>query len=209
MKTQRLQWHNERRTAADLITWTINPRKISEQQLDQLRQSVTKFDLADPIIVDTDNVIVGGHQRLTVLKLLGRADEQIDVRVPNRKLTDEEFRELALRLNRNQGEWDWQLLEEHFDVGDLLDIGFERFEFGLHNEELAVVDTTEGEPRERVEFMAAKTERSDKVVFECYLSKQNRDRLVEAIRQAKSHADCQTTEDALSIIVNHYLAVYP
>ena len=121
----KLQWHNERRRVGSLIKWPINPRRISEEQTNNLKASLEKFNLADPIIIDVDNTIVGGHQRLTVLKLLGRQDEEIDVRVPSRKLTDDEFRELALRLNINTGEWDWDVLAEHFDADELVSLGFE------------------------------------------------------------------------------------
>jgi len=127
-----LKWHNERRRVGSLIKWPINPRRISEEQTENLKASLKKFNLADPIIIDVDNTIVGGHQRLTVLKLLGRQEEEIDVRVPSRKLTDEEFRELALRLNLNQGEWDWEMLAEHFDAEELLSLGFETDELIEH-----------------------------------------------------------------------------
>lgn len=198
-------WHNERRIVSSLITWNINPRKITEGQLEQLKASVTKFNLADPIIVDTDNTIVGGHQRLTVLKLLGRGEEEIDVRIPNRKLTDEEFRELAIRLNRNQGEWDWDLLEEHFSVGDLLDFGFERFEFGLHNDELPEhAEPEDAEERTKVEFEASNKPRKEMVLFEVNMARENRDRLHEVIRKVKSEELTETTEEALMIIVNRF-----
>lgn len=71
-------------------------------------------------------MIVSGHQRMKILQLLGRGDETIDVRVPNRKLTLEEVREYCVRANKNLGEWDYDLLAD-FD-GDLLNIGFDQDE---------------------------------------------------------------------------------
>lgn len=146
-----LVWHNERRRVSSLIKWAINPRRITPSQLEQLKTSLQKFNLADPIIVDTDDTIVGGHQRLNVLKVLGREDEEIDVRVPNRKLTEEEFQELALRLNLNQGEWDWELLGEHFDVEQLIEFGFDEdilVDHELLVDPLADIDSdVDAEPR--------------------------------------------------------------
>lgn len=146
-----LHWLNDRRRVSSLIRWTINPRTITETQLAQLRASLERFNLADPIIIDTDNTVVGGHQRLTVLQLLGRADDEIDVRIPSRKLSDDEFRELALRLNANGGDWDWSVLGEHFDADFLHDIGFEAHDLVEHDlmeDPDVVVDlTVEAEPR--------------------------------------------------------------
>lgn len=200
-----ITWHNERRKVSALITWAINPRKISEQQQEHLKRSLQRFNLADPIIIDTDDTVVGGHQRLTVLNILGRQDEEIDVRVPNRKLTDEEFRELALRLNRNGGDWDWSMLEEYFEVGDLLDFGFEAHEFGLHNQELENIEVPDDSDREKVEFLASpRQDKGDMVIFECYMSKANREKLITAIKRAKSEHHLDTTEDAIMSIVNDY-----
>jgi len=199
-------WRNEKRAVDSLITWDINPRKISEKALEQLKESVNRFNLADPIIIDVDDTIVGGHQRLTVLKLLGRSKEKIDVRVPDRKLTDEEFRELALRLNRNQGEWDWEVLEANFNTEELLELGFEPFEFGLHNDEIEELEDDEDDDRQHVEFLAGpRVDKKNLVVFECFMTMENRDTLMKALRIAKVNYQTDKTEDALMNVVHHYL----
>ena len=48
----------------------------------------------------------------------------VDVRVPDRLLTPEEAEELAIRLNKNNGEWDWDKLVDNFDKDHLIDYGF-------------------------------------------------------------------------------------
>lgn len=202
----KLSWRNERRRVSDLTPWADNPRKITDDQLAHLKESLIRFDLADPLIIDTDNRLVGGHQRLQVLMLLGRGGEEVDVRIPSRKLTETEFTELALRLNRNQGEWDWVKLEEFFTTDQLLDIGFELFEFGLHNMELdTVTDIGDDEDSmQRVEFMASPRDKGDLVLFECSMSKANRDVLNDAIREVKASHKVETTEAALMVIINAY-----
>jgi hypothetical protein len=65
--------------------------------------------------------------RITALKALGRSDEDIEVRVPNRDLTEEEAKEYLLRSNKNVGEWDMDLLT-NFDNELLLDVGWEKVE---------------------------------------------------------------------------------
>lgn len=54
----------------------------------------------------------------------GRSNDEIEVRVPNRKLTEKEFEELAIRLNKNRGEWDNGLLKQFFDSDSLKEWGF-------------------------------------------------------------------------------------
>ena len=122
----KLSWHSEKRKLSELIPSEYNPRKATEKQAKDLSKSLEKFDLADPIIINTDNHVVGGHFRLRILKDKGE-DIEVDVRVPNRKLTDKEERELNIRLNKNTGQFDYELLA-NFDEELLLDTGFESVE---------------------------------------------------------------------------------
>ena len=131
IKYMKLEWHNEKRKVKDLIPFEKNPRKIYPKQSEDLKKSLEKFNLVEIPAIDIDNKIIAGHQRLKILQLLNRGEEEIDVRVPNRKLTDEEFVEYNLRSNRNTGEWDWKLLGE-FDENFLVDIGFDEVELEAH-----------------------------------------------------------------------------
>ena len=90
MQTTQLQWHTEERKVDALLPHKKTPRKISKEQADRLKQSLETYGLVEIPAVDLDGTILAGHQRIKVLQLLGRGDEQIDVRVPNRKLTEEE-----------------------------------------------------------------------------------------------------------------------
>lgn len=91
MNKLELIWHTEKRKVNDLIPHDKNPRSISEKQMNDLKKSLTKFNLAEIPAIDTDNKIIAGHQRIKALQLLGRGEEEIDVRVPNRKLTQKEY----------------------------------------------------------------------------------------------------------------------
>ena len=127
---EKLTWHNEKRKVSDLIPWEKNPRRLTEQQKDQLEKSLEKFDLVEIPAINTDNKIIAGHQRAYLLTLEGRGEEEIDVRVPNRALTKEEFTEYNLRSNKNTGEWDFDLLAE-FDESLLSNVGFDENELKL------------------------------------------------------------------------------
>lgn len=118
-----LIWHNEQRKVKDLIPWAGNPRLLTPDQEKQLKRSLEKFSLVEIPAVDVDNRLIAGHQRVKVLLILGRSEDLIDVRIPNRKLTEEEFKEYNIRSNHTTGEWDWELLSE-FDEAFLKDVGF-------------------------------------------------------------------------------------
>jgi len=106
-----------------LVANDKNPRKWTDEQKEQLKESIKRFGNVDPIIVNTHegrkNIIVGGHFRVEACKELGY--KNMPVVFVN--LTPEKEAELNLRLNRNQGEFDLEMLAE-FDSSMLLDIGF-------------------------------------------------------------------------------------
>lgn len=124
---QNIFWQTEKRKVCDLIPCSYNPRKISEEQKTQLEKSLKKFNLVEIPAINLDNTLLAGHQRISVMMALGRGNESIDVRVPNRKLTKAEADEYMLRSNRNTGEWDFDLLK-NFKFDLLNDIGFNSFE---------------------------------------------------------------------------------
>lgn len=118
-----LVWHNEKRKVKDLVPYGKNPRRLTDDEAARLKTSLRKFNLVEIPAIDIDNKIIAGHQRMKIMHLLGRRDEEIDVRVPNRKLTDKEFEEYNLRSNKNTGEWDFDLLAD-LDETLLSEIGF-------------------------------------------------------------------------------------
>lgn len=103
---------------------TYNPRKWDDTAKSQLKQSIKKFGLVDPIICNCapkrKNIVIGGHFRLEVAKEL----KMDTVPVVYLNIPDiQKEKELNLRLNRNTGEFDWDLLAK-FNEGFLSDIGF-------------------------------------------------------------------------------------
>lgn len=117
-----INWSTEKRKISDLIPANYNPRKWPENEKNNLAKSIDKFSLADPLVINQDNKIIGGHFRLNILKSKGIVE--VDCRVPNRLLTEDEEKELNIRLNRNLGLWDFEALA-NFDEELLKDIGFD------------------------------------------------------------------------------------
>lgn len=122
MSKQPLQWHTERRKVNTLVPHEKNPRTISEKQLEDLKKSLQKFNLVEIPALNLDGTILAGHQRVRILKLLGRVHEEIEVRVPNRKLTPKEAEQYLLSSNALGGDWDTEKLKA-FEIDTLLAIG--------------------------------------------------------------------------------------
>ena len=100
-----------------------NPRGLTEKEFDDLSKSISEFGMVEPIVVNENekrkNIIIGGHQRYYICKKLGW--ERMPVVYVN--LTLEKEKELNLRLNKNLGHWDYDLLAK-FGEDDLLRVGF-------------------------------------------------------------------------------------
>lgn len=101
-----------------------NPRRWSKEAKEQLKESINKFGVVDPLLVNSSEerkgIVVGGNFRLSILKELGYTE----VPVLYLDIPDiEKERELNIRLNKNQGEFDLKLLSE-FDEKLLAQIGF-------------------------------------------------------------------------------------
>jgi len=120
---KKIQWRTEVRMVDDLIPQAINPRTISDKQMSDLKKSLKKFGLAEIPAIDKDGSILAGHQRIKALQLLDRGSEQIDVRIPNRKLTKAEARQYLISSNKLGGDWDIEALKS-FDLDLLSEAGF-------------------------------------------------------------------------------------
>lgn len=99
-----------------------------------------EFGTVVPIVLNIGsraNTIIGGEQRVTVYADLGI--KEVECMIPSREISLEEERELNLRLNKNTGSWNEELLKE-FDMNLLLDVGFGDEELQSLFDDVDVVD---------------------------------------------------------------------
>lgn len=120
-----LQWETAKRKVSELIPYQYNPRSLSEDKKQKLMESIDKFNLVEIPVINLDNTLIAGHQRVTVLLLKERGEELIDVRVPNRQLTEEELKEYNIRSNISLGDWVDDILKDSFSDFDLSSFGLD------------------------------------------------------------------------------------
>lgn len=108
----------------ELVPYEKNARRWSETATAGLRESITKFGQVDALLVNNapgrENIVLGGAFRLKVMKDLGFTEVAViylNIPDPAREA------ELNIRLNKNLGDWDLELLSE-FDESLLVEIGF-------------------------------------------------------------------------------------
>ncbi len=109
----------------DLRPAEYNPRKWSKDAVAQLKESIKRYGIVDPLLVNSaperKGTVIGGHFRLSVLKELQFTEVPVVyINIPDL----EKEKELNIRLNKNTGEFDWDLLAK-FDEIFLKDIGFD------------------------------------------------------------------------------------
>ena len=119
----------------ELIAAEYNPRQLTKEQHKDLTDSIKRFGLVDPLIVNTHkerkNILVGGHQRLKIAQELNIKE----IPCVEVELTPEKERELNIRLNKNSGEWDYDALANNFDVENLTEWGFTDDELQFYDDE--------------------------------------------------------------------------
>ena len=109
----------------ELTDYAKNPRSLTKQQFEQLKKSLDKFGLIDKPIINADekHTVIGGHQRLRVLR--SENQKSVECWYPSRELDEKEVEELNIRLNKNTGAWDFDLLVKNFELDNLVDWGFD------------------------------------------------------------------------------------
>jgi hypothetical protein len=124
-----------------------NPRTIRDDKFKKLVKSIKEFpEMLDirPIVVDDNNIVLGGNMRLKACKEAGLKEIPI-IRASD--LTEEKKREFILKDNQSYGEWDTKLLET-WGKDMLLNSGFEQWDlidiFGTNDLVPGLVKELEG-----------------------------------------------------------------
>jgi len=102
-----------------------NPRLIKDDKFKKLVKSVKEFpEMLEirPIVVDKDNIVLGGNMRLRACQEAGLKEVHI---IQADKLTEKQQREFIIKDNVGFGEWDWDDLANEWDTDELEDWGLD------------------------------------------------------------------------------------
>jgi len=144
---------------SELIAAEYNPRQLTRDQHKELTDSIVRFGLVDPLIVnihkERKNILVGGHQRLKIAQELNIKE----IPCVEVELNPDQEKELNIRLNKNSGEWDYDALANNFDVGELTEWGFSDTDFGVdYSEANQEIDVDEFSEKMTLKFELSKDE---------------------------------------------------
>lgn len=133
------------RKIVELKPAEYNPRRLTEKQYHELRASMEEMGNLQPAVVNTykgrENVIISGHQRIKIAQDMGmKAYPCLEVSFPPAK-----EKRANLRLNKNLGEWDFDILANEFDMEELLDVGFSEKDLRMGVEMAAEHESHEAE----------------------------------------------------------------
>ena len=187
----------------DLKPAEYNPRVMPAEEQRKLKKNLESFGLIDPIIIDLtdDNTIIGGHQRAEVLKeidddmtlhLIRLGDVGLVIRETDIKIKDKnDQKAMNLSLNKIDGDWDWDLLEniliemteDHYTM-DLT--GFDNDEIQVlmddvdYTEVFEEIDVGIEEPDEELEVLQD-NQKDHRIVYISFVNYENANTFLESI----------------------------
>jgi ParB-like chromosome segregation protein Spo0J len=122
-----------------------NPRFITDAKFKKLVKSIKDFPEmleARPLVIDEDNIVLGGNMRLKALKAAGVFE------IPVKRVvgwTEQQKKEFIIKDNIGYGEWDWDLVANGWEAEQLEDWGLDVPNFGGNDEDLLGENISENE----------------------------------------------------------------
>ncbi|WP_236459795.1 ParB/Srx family N-terminal domain-containing protein [Escherichia coli] len=116
-----------------LLRYAKNSRTHSDEQVEQLVNSIREFGFTNPVLIDEKNELIAGHGRLAAAEIL-EMDKVPAIRLSN--LSEKQKKAYRIADNKlalNAG-WDMQLLVE--EVKELMDDDFDIDLLGFNDAEL-------------------------------------------------------------------------
>lgn len=105
-----------------------NPRVIKDEKFKKLVKSIEEFPemlKLRPLVIDENNMVLGGTMRLMACKELGLKEVPT---IQASELTEEQKREFIIKDNVGFGEWDWDILANEWNSVDLENWGLDSWQ---------------------------------------------------------------------------------
>jgi len=102
-----------------------NPRIIRDEKFKKLVRSLSAFptmSLVSPLVIDENNVVLGGNMRLRAMQESGWTEVPV-IQVVD--WSEDKKREFIAKDNIGYGEWNWEVLANEWDVVELEEWGLD------------------------------------------------------------------------------------
>lgn len=144
-----------------------NPRIIKDDKFEKLKKSIKDFPKMmelRPMIINKDNIVLGGNMRLKALKELGYKEVPDEWVKRAEDLTEDEQRQFIIKDNVGFGEHDWEMLATEWDVDELSDWGLDVPAFA-EEVDYSILDDDD-EINQQLEDMTAGVKKAIQIEFE-------------------------------------------
>lgn len=117
-----MEWNSVEKEVKDLVEYGAGFKSIGDKDYQKLKKSIEEMGVIEPLIINTNNIIIDGNSRLKCLLELGI--EKVICMVPERELSDREHARAYIRKNKNiAGVDDYDILKQHFTQDEINDYG--------------------------------------------------------------------------------------
>jgi hypothetical protein len=113
-----------------IIPYINNPRK--KRDIEKVANSIAEFGWQQPIVIDTNNIIIVGHSRFEAAKMLN--NKTVPVVITNISPEKAKAYRIADNKTNEYADWDYSALQKEFT--DLLDNNYELDNLGFETHEL-------------------------------------------------------------------------
>jgi len=141
-----------------------NPRIIKDIKFKQLVKSIQDFPQMlelRPIVIDENNMVLGGNMRLKACIEAGLKDVPVK---QAKDLTEEQKKEFMVKDNVGFGEWDWDLLANEFDTEEIGEWGLDIPNFNTQQLDYSILD--ESDVIDQMNDMANSVRKAIQIEFE-------------------------------------------
>lgn len=187
---------------SELIPNKKNPRIIKDHKYRTLYKSVRDFPemlVARPIVIDENNIVLGGNMRLKVAKDLGLKEITV---IKLTDLSESQKNEFIIKDNLNYGEWDFELIKDQWDLNEVVEWGMDlNLDLEYFSDDQND-DNSDGSDNDNKDNKNAPD--NDYTQFELVLLHSNKLLIMKAISDVKAEFKYDKIEDALVHIIKHF-----
>jgi hypothetical protein len=115
MEEPKINWTTVKKKLSELKPNEGNPRKISAENAKRLREDLMRVGNFKPLIIDTNNIVLGGNQRYKELLKKHGGDYEVEVSYPDKELETDERLDVIILDNKERGEDVIELIGDEYN----------------------------------------------------------------------------------------------